>query len=205
MHIFSIKFFNTNFNGRPILLESAEDISPMPFWARMNNSTSEMFLFLSRLFTEKTEKGHNQGCCENNYYGWIYHKNNGLAGVVICDSDYDKRIAFTLIQKYMSYYESVPENWAWRMIDKDNNTYDQKLKIMLDDYQNPQKIDQITNINKTLSDTKIIMHESIDNMLARGEKMDVLVDKSSDLSRKSKQFLKKSKKLNSWCNSCSIS
>ena len=31
MHIFSIKFFNTNLKGTPILLESAEDISPMPF------------------------------------------------------------------------------------------------------------------------------------------------------------------------------
>ena len=171
----------------------------------MNNSTSEMFLFLSRLFTEKTEKGCIQGCREDNYYGWIYHKNNGLAAVVICDSEYDQRVAFSLMQKYMLHYESVSENWAWAMIDKDNTSYDPKLKAMLNDYQNPEKIDPITNINKTLSDTKIVMHKSIDNMLARGEKIDVLLDKSADLSRKSKQFLKKGKKLNSWCNSCSIS
>jgi synaptobrevin family protein YKT6 len=43
-------------------------------------------------------------------------------------------------------------------------------------------------IQKDLDETKIILHKTIESVLERGEKLEQLVDKSSDLSMASQIF-----------------
>ena len=208
MHILSIKLFNTNkrdHNNNPILLADAEDLSTIPFLARINGSASEFLLFLSRTFASRTEKGKIEGCREKDYIGWIYHKSSGLAGVVICDEEYERRVALGLIHRSMEIYESTASNWDWSTYDKDNKTSIKEINDLLIKYQTPHNEDSISKITKDLEETKTVLHESIDKMLERGEKIDRIVEKSQDLSRQSKLFYKRSKKLNSWCGSCTIS
>jgi synaptobrevin family protein YKT6 len=205
MRILSIKYFNTNIEGPPVLLTHAEDLSTLPFLARMTGSAGELLLFISRTFVERTERGKCEGCRDGEYIGWIYHKHNGIAGVVICDQEYDRRVALTLIHKYMNIYENKTVNWDWETYNKDNSKIDDELQNLLIRFQSPKDQDTITKINKDLEETRVTLHESIDKMLDRGTKIDTLVDKSDDLSRQSKIFYKKSKKLNNWCGSCIIS
>ena len=207
MHISSIKLFNTNKGSTPILVAHAEDLSKFPFLMRINGSAKEMLLFFSREFVSNTPRGEFKGCRENDYIGWIHHNSKGLAGVIICDKEYERRVAFSLLQKSMTMYENTQSNWDWPTYDKDIelNTINPEFKSLIIKYQNPEEHDSILKVMKGLQDTKVILYESIDKMLERGEKIDVLVDKSKDLSHQSKQFYIKSKKLNSWCDSCCIS
>ena len=205
MHILSVKLFNTVSNESPVLLAHAEDLSTLPFLARINGSASEMLLFLSRTLAARTPKGSIEGCRDKNYVGWIYHKSNGLAGVVICDEDYEKRVALNLLHRCMEMYENAPSNWDWSTYEKDRKQPDTGIQEILTKYQTPHDVDSIAKITKDLEETKTVLHESIDKMLERGEKIDKIVEKSQDLSRQSKQFYRKSKKLNSWCGSCCIS
>ncbi|CAF1698565.1 unnamed protein product [Brassica oleracea var. botrytis] len=48
--------------------------------------------------------------------------------------------------------------------------------------QDPAEADKLLKIQRELDETKIILHKTIDSVLARGEKLDSLVEKSSDLS-----------------------
>lgn len=48
-------------------------------------------------------------------------------------------------------------------------------------------------------ETKIVLHQTIESVLKRGEKLDALVDKSNDLSLASQMFYKQAKKANSCC------
>ncbi|RDX78491.1 VAMP-like protein YKT61, partial [Mucuna pruriens] len=48
--------------------------------------------------------------------------------------------------------------------------------------QDPAEADKLLKIQRELDETKIILHQTIDSVLARGEKLDSLVEKSSDLS-----------------------
>jgi hypothetical protein len=50
--------------------------------------------------------------------------------------------------------------------------------------------DKLTKIQKDLDETKVILHQTIDSVLRRGEKLDSLVDKSADLSLASQMFYK---------------
>lgn len=66
-------------------------------------------------------------------------------------------------------------------------------------YQNPKEADAMTKINNELDETKIILHNTITNILQRGEKLDNLVAKSEDLSMQSKVFYKTARKTNQCC------
>ena len=41
-------------------------------------------------------------------------------------------------------------------------------------YQDPMEADKILKIQKELDDTKVVLHKTIDSVLARGEKLDNL-------------------------------
>jgi synaptobrevin family protein YKT6 len=59
---------------------------------------------------------------------------------------------------------------------------------------------RILKVQKEIEDVKEVMVENIDKVLARGEKIDDLVERSQSLDTASKNFYKKSKKLNSCCH-----
>ncbi|RYR68093.1 hypothetical protein Ahy_A03g014561 isoform E [Arachis hypogaea] len=55
--------------------------------------------------------------------------------------------------------------------------------------QDPAEADKLLKIQRELDETKIILHKTIDSVLARGERLDSLVEKSSDLSAASQSEL----------------
>ena len=205
MHIYSLKLFNM-INDKAILISNTQELSPLPFLMRYSSSTTEMFLFLSRTFIQNTIPGQHNGCKEDQYTGWGYIDNEGMGAVIITDEDYDRRIAFIVLKKAMEIYKKNPDNWAWATIieDIDINTINKDIHNLILIYKDPSNKDNILKITKELEDTRVTLHKSIDQMLARGEKMDVLVEKSNDLSYQSKKFYKKSKQMNSWCSSCNV-
>ena len=72
-----------------------------------------------------------------------------------------------------------------------------RLEALLRDYQDPTKVDKIAKVDKSLAETKEVLTKTIDAVLARGEKLDDLVDRSAELSASSKMFYKTAKSTNS--------
>ncbi|KAL5996295.1 VAMP-like protein ykt61 [Asimina triloba] len=54
--------------------------------------------------------------------------------------------------------------------------------------KDPAEADKLLKIQRDLDETKIILHKTIDSVLARGERLDSLVEKSSDLSAASQNI-----------------
>jgi hypothetical protein len=69
--------------------------------------------------------------------------------------------------------------------------------------QDPAAADKLTRVQAELDKTKTILHETIESVLDRGERLDDLVNKSNELSFASKQFYRQAKKTNS-CWGCQI-
>jgi len=59
--------------------------------------------------------------------------------------------------------------------------------------QDPKEADPIMRVQNNLDDTKIVLHETIEHLLERGEKLNDLVDKTDKLSGASKAFYKEAK------------
>ncbi|CAF0804054.1 unnamed protein product [Rotaria sp. Silwood1] len=64
---------------------------------------------------------------------------------------------------------------------------------------NPQEADPLMRLQKDLDDTKDILKSTLVNVLERGEKIDDLVARSSDLSFEAKAFYKTARKTNRCC------
>jgi synaptobrevin family protein YKT6 len=74
-----------------------------------------------------------------------------------------------------------------------------ELRAALDKCQNPASADPMMRVQQELDETKIVMHKTMESLLARGEKLDDLVSKSDQLSSQSKVFYKTAKSTNACC------
>jgi synaptobrevin family protein YKT6 len=123
---------------------------------------------------------------------------DGLCGAATCDSEYPPRVAFSLLTKVLE--EFAGDNADWNKEGGVDGTVPwPPLQPMLEKYQDPTAADSIMKIQKNLDDTRDVLHNTIESVLQRGEKLEDLVERSGELSAQSKLFYKQAKRANSCC------
>eukprot|EP00762_Andalucia_godoyi_P006423 ANDGO_02929.mRNA.1 VAMP-like protein YKT61 len=184
---------------QPLVLCSAFDLSSLSFFQR--SSAKEFAVFLARTVGARTTVGTRQRVPEGEYVCYAFAKRNGLIGVAIGDGEYPQRVAFAIVNNMLDEFERSVNRvvWTTSQRDNDNTTQLPALEQWIKEYQDPAKADKITAIQRDLDETKVVMSQNIDAILARGEKLDLLVEKSADLSASSKTFYKTAKKHNQCC------
>ena len=133
--------------------------------------------------------------------GYVFHcyaRSEGVAGVVI-SNDYPQLAAHAVLSKTLDNFLTENPSWKPGQVTQDNTVSFPSLKQHLDTCQDPSQANSIMKIQQELDETKIVLHKTIESVLERGEKIDDLVAKSSDLSNQSKAFYTSAKKQNSCC------
>lgn len=155
--------------------------------------------FASKTIVERTQLASRQSVKQDVYMCHVYVRADNLAAVLIADHEYPGRVAHTLITKVMDDFAAKvsPDQWP---TGSDATINFNQLPALLAKYQNPREADALTKIQGDLDETKIILRNTIEAVLERGEKLDDLVVKSEQLSMQSKAFYKTAKKTNSCCN-----
>jgi synaptobrevin family protein YKT6 len=148
---------------------------------------------------QRTESGTRQQVEKDEYICYVHSRANGLVGVLVADQEYDARVAFTVLYQGILEFERLNNSQKWLQAKEDYSVPCSSLEEILAKYQNPTEADDLLKIRQELEETKVIMHQAIENMLERGEKLDNLVDKSSDLSMSSKAFYNTAADTNSCC------
>ncbi|RHY94649.1 hypothetical protein DYB37_011459 [Aphanomyces astaci] len=183
-------------DAEPPILASAFDLNSFNYFKR--STVRDMINFFSRTFIKRTPKGQRQSIQHEEYNCHVYVRQDGLAGIVVCDQEYPPRVAFALMNKFLEEFNKET-NGEWRTSPSAANPDWAPLVKALEDYQDPSKADKISAIQKELDETTAVLSKTIDSVLERGEKLDDLVQKSQDLSSQSKVFYKQAKKTNSCC------
>lgn len=178
-------------------LKSAYDLQGFGFFQR--GSVQEFMAFVSKTIVERTQTATRQSVKEGDYMCHVYVRGDNLAGVVISDHEYPSRVSHTLITKILDEFSQKVEASSWASIQERDVMFPQ-LNTYLAKYQNPREADAMTKIQEDLDETKIILHNTIEAVLQRGEKLDDLVSKSEGLSMQSKAFYKTARKTNSCCS-----
>jgi synaptobrevin family protein YKT6 len=179
----------------PIILANASDVSHFGFFQR--SSVKEFVVFVGRTVARRTPPGQRQSVQHEEYKVHAYNS-NGLIAVGFMDDHYPVRSSFSLLNQVLDEYQ---KNFgeSWRTVQEDKSEPWPYLNDALSRFQDPAEADKLLKIQRELDETKIILHKTIDSVLARGEKLDSLVEKSSDLSAASQMFYKQAKKTNSCC------
>lgn len=183
-------------NTEPFSLGTACDVAEFGFFQRA--SVREMLIFISRTIARRTPNGARQSVEQDAYMVHVSHR-GGLVAVAVVDAEYPARSAFCVLSKMMDEVDNRGSAWNWRAMNGDSEAACEMLEEMLVRFQDPSAADKILKIQRELDDTKVVLHKTIDSVLARGEKLDNLVDKSTDLSLASQMFYKQAKKQNQCC------
>ncbi|XP_036365068.1 synaptobrevin homolog YKT6 isoform X1 [Octopus sinensis] len=169
------------------LLKGSYELSSFGYFQR--STVKEFMEFTSRIIVERSKPFSRSSVKEQDYLCHVYLRGDSLACVMIADHEYPQRVAHTLLSKVLDDFKLAvpPEKWP-TVVESEVNfpQCDQYLKQS----QNPQESDAMTKIQNDLDETKIILHNTIDAILERGEKLDDLVEKSEGLSTQSKSFYK---------------
>lgn len=195
MKLTAIAILKWNGDKEPLLFGLAADLSSFGFFQR--GSVKEMLVFVARTVAKRTQPGQRQTVKNEEYYCHA-HNRDGLVGISFVDSDYPARAGFGIVNKILDEFSDSSAN-AWRSATEDSTDAMPILESALLKYQDPQQADKLTKIQKDLDETKITLHQTIESVLQRGEKLENLVDKSSDLSMASQMFYKQARKNNQCC------
>ena len=116
----------------------------------------------------------------NNFiiYGLISNK----IYIFITDEEYPQRIVLTLLDKIQN--------------PKINKT---EIDNLFSSYKNANEIDKILKLKNELDETKLILLDSIEKLIDRGESMDELVKKAEGLNESSFLLMKGARDMNSCC------
>mmetsp|Transcript_34451 Transcript_34451/g.53790 ORF Transcript_34451/g.53790 Transcript_34451/m.53790 type:complete len:205 (+) Transcript_34451:117-731(+) len=180
----------------PVHLAYAVDLSQLSFFQR--GTVKEITASVIKICVTKTNPGDYQRLEHEGNYVYIICRHNGIAGVCVTDTEYPQRVAFAIITKLMDEFEEEAKG-TFSQDKTDNCMPFPPLEQALTEYQDPAKADKITKIQKDLEETKQVLYNTIDAVLARGEKLDDLIEKSDSLSMQSKKFYKTAKKHNQCC------
>ncbi|GCE98676.1 palmitoyltransferase [Zygosaccharomyces mellis] len=187
-----------NTGEKSLELTETKDLSQFGFFER--SSVAQFMTFFAETVSLRTGAGQRQSVEEGNYVGHVYARSEGICGVIVTDKDYPVRPAYTLLNKLLEDYlvQHPPSQWE-KVTETDQSLQMTGLNDTIKRYQDPSQADAIMKVQQELDETKIVLHNTIDSVLQRGEKLDNLVDKSETLNTSSKMFYKQAKKSNSCC------
>uniref|UniRef100_A0A8C8FMK5 Synaptobrevin homolog YKT6 n=1 Tax=Oncorhynchus tshawytscha TaxID=74940 RepID=A0A8C8FMK5_ONCTS len=181
------------------LLKAAFDLSSFSFFQK--SSVQEFMTFTSDLIVQRSSIGSRASVKEQEYLCHVYVRNDSLGAVVIADGEYPSRVCFTLLDKVLEEFSRQVSSIDWPSGSPDTVHYT-ALDSYLAKYQNPREADAMSKVQAELDETKIILHNTMESLLERGEKLDDLVQKSEHLGNQSKAFYKtvrNARKQNSCC------
>ncbi|KAJ0976546.1 hypothetical protein J5N97_012049 [Dioscorea zingiberensis] len=182
-------------SGDPVVLANATDVSHFGYFQR--SAAREFILFVGRTVAKRTPPAQRQSVQHEEYKVHSYNR-NGLCALAFMDDHYPVRSAFSLLNTVLDEYQKAFGE-SWRAVQTDSTQPWPYLNEALAKFQDPAEADKLLKIQRDLDETKIILHKTIDSVLARGERLDSLVEKSSDLSAASQMFYKQAKKTNQCC------
>lgn len=185
----------------PVMLSEVSDLKPFGFFQRP--TCQQLLNAFTKIVVKRISPGQRitvevDGL--NEYQVHTYVRSDGLAGTLVADKAYPARVAFAVIGDLLEKFSGDPATRGWEAETKEQAFGGwPPIAAALTECQDPASFDKIIRIQKDLDSTQQILHQTIDNILERGEKLDDLVTRSDELSATSKQFYKQARKTNSCC------
>ncbi|KAK1778593.1 synaptobrevin-domain-containing protein [Copromyces sp. CBS 386.78] len=125
----------------------------------------------------------------------------GLTFLVVADSSLGRRIPFGFLvevrKRFLAQYPPGPTNDFADMPNYGAASFNGELKTLMVDYgtTGQGQNDAITNAKREIEDVKGIMTRNIEGLLERGERIDLLVDKTDRLGGSAREFRVRSRGL----------
>uniref|UniRef100_A0A8C7EVV2 YKT6 v-SNARE homolog n=1 Tax=Neovison vison TaxID=452646 RepID=A0A8C7EVV2_NEOVI len=172
-----------------VLLKAAYDVSSF----RGCGGVQEFMTFTSQLIVERSAKGSRASVKEQGRRTCSVL----LLSRALCSGPCGYGMGSFVVQVLDEFSKHV-DRIEWP-VGSPTSIHYTALDDYLSRYQNPREADPMTKVQAELDETKIILHNTMESLLERGERLDDLVSKSEVLGTQSKAFYKTARKQNSCC------
>jgi len=159
-------------------------------------SYEEFVTFTAKTVAERTPVNERSKIVEKICDVHVYQTGFGFCAILMTEPGYDPLTAQQVLTKTVNEFrlKFTPEETKTK---KAPFSWPEVKKLRADAVT--AELTGIAAVNKELDATKIVLHQTIQAVLERGEKLDTLVAKSDELSGMSKGFYKTAKQQNSCC------
>jgi len=160
------------------------------------NATAN-FAQVARLILEKISGAQGRMSYAYDDYYFHYYASEGLIVLCMAETQFPRRIAFAFLQQIMTVFlDSFPEERVINARDYDlNKQFAPVLKTHMDKYSFDPSVDKVAAAQGKVDDLKKVMVQNIDTVLERGEKLQILVEKTDQLKDVSFRFEERSRDL----------
>lgn len=169
-------------------------------WDNMNQSLTP-FKTQAKQLLKKLNNGP-QKCTIDVSGGNVFHYTieDGVVYMCLCDTSYPKKLAFAFLEDvHRSFLEELKREFGTQSVDYRSRVetiekpyyfikFDRVIQKKKVDYRDPNSSKALSKLNESLTEVSQIMRQNIDDMLRRGESLDEVGRKASDLKFASKEF-----------------
>ncbi|AEC07690.1 putative Longin domain-containing protein [Arabidopsis thaliana] len=140
---------------------------------------------------------------------YVFHvkRTDGLTVLCMADEDAGRRIPFSFLedihQRFVrTYGRAIHSAQAYAMNDEFSRVLNQQIEY----YSNDPNADTISRIKGEMNQVRDVMIENIDNILDRGERLELLVDKTANMQGNTFRFRKQTRRFNNtvWWRNCKL-
>lgn len=142
--------------------------------------------------------------CDRHTFNFLVH--NGYTYLAVADEAYGRQIPFAFLERVRDEFE---EKYAEKARTAPAHSLDRTFGLRLKSHMeycmaHPEEISKIAAVQKKVNEVKDVMVENIERVLERGEKIDLLVDRTDDLRNQAEAFQKKGRQLRNkmWWQNC---
>jgi len=129
-------------------------------------------------------------------YLFHYISEDGLVYLCMADEEFGRRIPFAFLDDIKNRFKaSYAVQSKTAMAYSMNGEFSKVLKKQMDYFSNNPNADKLNEVRGEIAAVKEVMVQNIEKVLERGERMELLVDKTDNLNQQAFQFKKKSTQL----------
>ncbi|KDO19185.1 hypothetical protein SPRG_14796 [Saprolegnia parasitica CBS 223.65] len=125
-----------------------------------------------------------------------YVVKDGITYLCMADNDFKRRVPFQFLDDLKArFLTTYGDRGRTAIAFAMNAEFQHVIQRQMDYFNANPEVDTVVQVQQTLDDVKDTMVENIEKVLGRGEKFELLVDRTDQLSQQSFVFNRKSRKL----------
>ncbi|KAI8473369.1 MAG: synaptobrevin-domain-containing protein [Monoraphidium minutum] len=142
---------------------------------------------------------------DNHVFSFL--QEGGYSFVVVTDEAAGRTIPNAFLDRLQQDFVAKYGDKGKGLAEGGLSSYSKKLKELMEHAtQFPEEYSKVAGVQKKVDEVKNIMSDNIEKVLARGEKLDLLVDKTDNLMFEADRFVKSGRALRRkmWWNNCKM-
>ncbi|TXG61878.1 hypothetical protein EZV62_013241 [Acer yangbiense] len=164
---------------------------------------------IARQVLEKLPRGTDDSNLSYSHDRYIFHvkRTDGITVLCMADDSSGRRIPFAFLedihQRFVrTYCRAIQSAAAYAM----NDEFSRVLSQQMDHYSNDLDADRLNRLKGEMSQVRSVMIDNIDKVLERGDRLALLVDKTTNLQGNTLRFKRQARRYKNyvWWGNCKL-